>query len=518
MWTLPPLRGPGFTVAVMLLLLLAGAGLVGMVIALGSAPLTLLAAGAVGGLLLLFLPTPHLVAAQLVLSLVIAGVAMYYLKVAQAHWLPYALSLWIWMKLPMDRLAQVRPQVGPSLPTSPLVVLGLLWLLLALVGAVINQTPLITFLVGARSHLFIWSLAFAVAAGVFAPEAQRRAWLALLLAAAIQLPFAAQQHFIQFGSSGSWDAVVGTFGGDPDGGGSSGAMVIYLSIALGLTAALWQRGQLGRWPAAATALAILLAVALAEVKAFFLFAPLMLGLVLLREIRARPGFAIGALLASTVALVSVFAYYQQVYFNDGVRGAGRADSADYLRYIASADSRLDLINRRTGEVSRLGAPLLWATETAREGPARQLFGYGLRASRTGGVLGAGEAARQHAFSLTTSAVTVLLWELGLIGLALFAAILLATARAARRLCRHAAVPAFHRAALEAVPAAMAVLAVSSLYNDAVGNHYTIQTLLAFIVGHVLYWQRAAALADRAVPAAPAAAAASTRGARAPALP
>lgn len=487
-------RGPNFTVAVMLLVLLAGAGLVGVVIALGSMPLTLLAAGAVGGLLLLFVPTPQLVALQLALSLVIAGAAMYYLNIAQAHWLPYALSLWIWLKLPMDRLARLQPVTGPKPTMSRLVMLGLAWLLLSLLGAVINQTPLITFLVGARSQLFIWSLAFAVAAGVLAPDAQRRVWLALLAAAAVQLPFAAQQHFFQFGASGSWDSVVGTFGGDPEGGGSSGAMVIYLSIALGITVALWQRGQLGRWPAAATAAAILLAVGLAEVKAFFAFAPLMLGLVLLRELRSRPVFAIGSVVISAAALVAVFAYYQQAYFNDGVRGAGRADSTDYLRYIASADSQLNLINRRTGEVSRLGAPLLWATETAREGPVRQLFGFGLRASRTGGVLGAGEAARHYAFSLTTSAVTVLLWETGLVGLALFGAILLTTALTARRLSRHAAVPAFHRAALESIPPAMAVLALSSLYNDAVVNHYTIQTLLAFLVGHVLYWQRAVARA------------------------
>lgn len=485
-------RGTGLTVAALLLVLLATAGLVGMVLALGSTQLTLIAVGAVGGLLLLFVPTPQLAAAQLGLSLLAAGIAMYYFKVGQAHWVPYALALWMWLKLPIDAVAR-RPVPGArALPLGGLVAIWLAWLALAVLGAVINQTPLMTFLVGARSHLFVWSLAFAMAAGVFGPEGLRRAWLALLAVAALQLPFAAQQHFFQFGSSGSWDSVVGTFGGDPEGGGASGAMVIYLSIALGVVAALWQRGQLARGPAALLAGAILLSVGLAEVKAFFVFAPLMLGLVFVRELRRRPAFALGALLASLAAVGAIFVYYQQAYFTDSVRGASKANSADYLNYIASADSRLELINRRTGEVSRLGAPLLWATETAREGPVRQLFGFGLRASRTGGLLGAGEAARHYAFNLTTSAVTVLLWEVGLVGLALFAALLAATALAARRLAAAPAVPAFHRAVLEAVPAAMAVLAASSLYNDAVVNHYTIQTLLAFIVGHVLYWQRAVA--------------------------
>lgn len=465
----------------------------GAVIALGSLPLTLLMGGAIGGALLLFVPTAQLAWAQVVMSFIVAGVAMYYGKVAQAHWMPYALATWMWLKLPIDRAMAVAPPhqrlaAAASAP-STFTWLFIAWAVAAALTSVANQTPPLSVLVGARSHLFIWSLAFVLAAGVLGATDLRRAVLALLAVAALQMPFAVQQHFMNFGSIGSWDAVVGTFGGDPEGGGASGAMVIYQAIALGLIASLARWGELRALPAAGLAAAVLLSIALAEVKAFFVFAPVMLGAVFMFELRERPMRALAMGLVGVLAIGALFIYYKQTYFDAQRRSAQEASAAEYLDYMTSADSRLSLINRYTGEVSRLGAPLLWAEESGRDGFTQQLTGYGLRASRTGGLLGMGEAARRFPFNLTTSAVTVLLWETGLLGLALFTALLLALAALGWRLSREPGVPRFHRAVLEAVPPAMAVLLASMFYNDAVVNHYTIQTLLAFLAGYALYWRR-----------------------------
>jgi hypothetical protein len=482
-------RGVALTVFALLSTLMLMSGLIGMVVALGSVPLMLLAAGAVGGLLLLFVPTPQIVVVLVGLSLFGTGVAMYYAKVAQAHWVPYALALWLWLKLPIDGALRTPGTRRAATEPTVLLVVFALWFAVAVAGAVVNQSSLLSWLVGARSHLFIWSLAIALGIGTLGAVGLRRAWLALVALAALQLPFAAQQHFVQFGAGASWDSVVGTFGGDPEGGGASGAMVIYLAVMLGIVAALWRRGQMGSRTALAAAAAIVATVALAEVKAFFVLGPLMLAGVFVRDLVSRPLFGLSALAAAATLTAGLFFYYQQAYFQDTVRGAAHKSTTDYLAYIASADGQLDMVNRRTGEVSRLGAPLLWARESARDGAARQLVGYGLRASRTGGLLGAGEAARKFGFNLTTSAVTVLLWEVGVLGLAIFAALLAATAAVAQRAARHPALPEFDRALLEAVPALMLVLAASCFYNDAVVAHFTIQTLLAFVVGYVVFWHR-----------------------------
>lgn len=491
----PSVLAPGLSI--LMLCLVAGA--LGAVVATGSMILTLLAAAAVGGALLLFVPSTQLAWGQLLLSFVVSGVVMYYGKVGQAHWMPYALATWMWLKLALDRAmppagpAALAASVSSALPPSAFTWCFLAWLTAGAVTSVANASAPLSVVVGARSHLFIWSLAFVLASGVLGERGLHRASMALVWIAALQLPFAVQQHFMNFGTVGSWDAVVGTFGGDPEGGGASGAMVIYQCIALGLLASLARHRVITPRPALALGLAVLGSIALAEVKAFFVFAPLMLAGVFWQELRERPARALVAALAAALVLGSLLLYYKHAYFDAQQKSAQEAGVVDYLDYMTSADSRLKLVNRYTGEVSRLGAPLLWAEETAVDGMAHQLTGYGLRASRTGGLLGAGEAARRFRFNLTTSAVTVLLWETGVLGLAAFLALLGTLALTARRLGRDPKVPLPHRAVQQVVPSAVAVLAASMLYNDAVVNHYTIQTLLAFLAGHTLYWRRAVAL-------------------------
>ena len=196
-------RGVALTVFVLLSTLVLMAGLIGMVVALGSVPLVLLVAGAVGGLLLLFVPTPQIVVVLIGLALFGTGVAMYYAKVAQAHWVPYALALWLWLKLPIDAALRVPGHAGAARAAAPptaLLAIFALWFAVAVAGAIVNQSSMLSWLVGARSHLFIWSLAFALALGTLGATGLRRTWLALVALAALQLPFAAQQHFVQFGA------------------------------------------------------------------------------------------------------------------------------------------------------------------------------------------------------------------------------------------------------------------------------------------------------------------------------
>lgn len=486
-----------FGVAALLMVFLGASVLAGAAIGLGSNLLTLMVSAVIVGPLLLFVPTAPLLLALLALALVLTGLASYYGRIGQVHWLPYVVCLWLWIKLPIDALAR-RPDrhlgasgLGPSAPT---VVLGAL-AIAGMLATAFNMTPFLSFLVGAKNYLFVWSLSFAIASGTLTPAGLRWVWMALLAVAALQAPFAVQQHFFNFARSGSWDDVVGTFGGDSEGGGgASGAMVIYLSIALGTALALWRRRLLPRVWALAVGAAILLAVAMAEVKAFFVFMPLMAGVVLLRDLRERPAAGLLMLFGCAVTVMLMFSYYKYAYFDRQASSVAAVSSADYLDYILSVDSQAGFINRQTGEVSRVGAPLLWHREVARFGPEQRWLGFGLRACRIGNLVGAGDAARHFPFTLTTSAVTVLLWDVGLIGMACFLALLLTSGWLAWRLAADERIPTFHRAALECSAAAMAVLLVSSVYNDAVVDHYTIQMLLAFLVGYILYWRRQAAVA------------------------
>jgi hypothetical protein len=480
--------GQWATVALAVLVPMALAGFVGMVISLGSPQLTLIAAGSVAGVALFFVPTGAIVYGLLAAALFGVGVMMYYGHIMQAHWLIYGLCLFLWMKMPIDALANREPRVGGGvLPLSWSLVT---WFSIAAVSTIFNATPMLYAMVGARNYVFVWSIAFVVATGAMNPRQLRRCFLLVLVIAAMQLPFAIQQHFLNFGQGASWDSVVGTMGGDPEGGGGSGPLALLAAFAMGLAAALWKRGQLSARSTLLILAAATVSLMLAEVKAFFIFAPVMMGIVLLRELRQRPGWTLGMLVLTAALLGATFVYYKAAYFDSGVSSHRDSSVTDYLEYAISADSALtNNINRRTGEVSRLGAPLVWLQEGAFGGPHARWLGYGMRASRSSPALGKGDAARHFPFSLTTSTITAVLWDLGALGLAAIVVTMALALTTAWRLSSDERIPAFHRGALEASAGAFALAFVGLAYSDALVDAFTIQTLYSFLVGYVMFWQR-----------------------------
>jgi hypothetical protein len=478
--------------ALVVLFSLAAALLCGVVLALGSPQMNLLVLGLTGGAVLLLLPSATIVGLVLTVALVATGLLLYYAKVGQAHWLVYLLCLLLWLKLPLDALArshrnahQTARFTGELFLVLPLA--GML--LVVLVGGIHGGAGPLEWLIGARNYIFVWSLAFVLASGALSEPALRRLWWFLLFMAAIQAPFVAVQHVLSAARGVSWDAMVGTFGGSAEGGGGgSGAMAIYLAIMLGAFVVMLKNRMMPTAWGVLGILCCLLAVLMSETKVLLLLAPLAVGLPLLRELRRRPMFALSALAGLALAMAAMFAFYQQTYFANRA-SVYTVDASDYLRYMFQTDTKLDVVNRETGEVARLAAPLLWWKEGWRDGPTVRLFGYGMRESRHSALLGSGKAARRHAFVLTTSAVSVLLWDTGLLGLLCFCTLLVMLGLRSRTLSKRQDIPAFHRCALEATLGASLVLLVTLMYNDAAVDHHTIQPLLACLVGYVMYWER-----------------------------
>jgi hypothetical protein len=481
-------------VAVAVLVPLLLATLVGLVIGLGSTALTLGTVAMVAGLALLFVPTFAIVYVLLGLAIAGAGTLMYYAGVSQAHWLPYALSLFLWFKLPLDSLAKVPERhqahgASAGLPMLGYLLIGLFVVMLC--SALVNGTSLPSALVGARNYVYIWSIAFVVAAGSLTPAQLRTTICWLLALVVLQLPFAAQQHFVAFGQTGNWDAIVGTFGGNPNGGGGgSGYMVLFLCFGLALAAALWKHGQLRGGVASLVILATTAATMLAETKAFFIFAPVALAVIMLSELRRRPALALSMMAVGGALLAATLVFYKYAYFDSSATAKRDASLADYFEYTISADSKTkDMINPETGEVSRMGAPLIWLHEGGVGGPHGWWVGYGPRASNTSQLLGKGEAAKHFSFNLTTSSLTTLLWDVGVLGLGLFVSVLVAGAVGAWRLSRLDSIPVFHRASLEAMVGVFSVALASLLYNSALIDGCAIQAFMAFAVGYVMYWQK-----------------------------
>ncbi len=468
-------------------LLLGVCALFGMVIALGSPQLDLILLAVICGPLLLFVPARWILPLLIVLAFVVVGLAMYYLRLSKLFWVPYMLCVFLILKLPLDALGQrARIERQPPMPIF-------VWLLFAFFAAVMtsslmNGTPLINMLVGGKHFLFVWAVMFLVASRSIDDAFLRNCWMLLLWIAIAQFPFAIVQRVF---SHGNWDAIVGTFGGDPKGGGGSGMMAIFLAIIIGVAIALLKARQIKPAFGMTVIVCALGSVALGEVKVFFGLLPIVIAVVLRRDFLRRPAFAVGMLAATLITVVGIATLYE-AHFSSVVSSHRKIETQDYLDYVFRDESNLDFVNYRSGEVSRLGAPLIWLRTATHDGTDKFLFGYGLTASRPSETIGKGVMAKRFPFTLNTSTVTILLWDSGLIGFALFCAMLVAAGARAQHLSSNETIAPFHRACLDGCVAAFVALFITLPYNGVVIDHVS-QIFLPFVAGYVLYWARRTAV-------------------------
>jgi hypothetical protein len=282
--------------------------------------------------------------------------------------------------------------------------------------------------------------------------------------------------------------VVGTFGGNPDGGGASGALAVFICSFVGIVVALLKRRQLQPWVGWLALAACAVSLMMAEVKIVFLLLPLVMTIVLLREVRRQPLVAVAATVIATFVLSAMFAYYKSTYSTERSE-ARRPSASDYLDYALKADANPEFVNRYTGEVGRIGAPLMWLRHAGYWGPDKPLIGYGMTATRSSRTIGVGLAQRRFGFSLSTSSLTVLLWETGWLGTSAMLVAIALCSLTAWRLGADTRVPPFHRAVLEGCVGALAVATVAMTYNTAFVDGPSLQVFYAFLIGYVLYWYR-----------------------------
>ncbi|MCV2349268.1 hypothetical protein [Paucibacter sp. Y2R2-4] len=416
---------------------------------------------------------------MMILVYLVVGQLTFFAGISQAAWLPYLALLLIALKYLMEQFGR-KAAVSNSRQKSALPVLLLLFVLFFFASAYLNKSGLSSTGVAAKNYVFPWFLTLLVWQCIKSPEDLRSMWRFMLWLVVIQVPFALVQHFYFAKQSGaSWDAVVGTFGGNFLRGGSSGAMAIFIAFALLLSAAMYRAKQLKFSNLAVLWLAGLATIALAEVKIFFLVLPLGMVLLFRRELIARPfaSLVVASLLAS---LLSALVWIYQQGYSETISGVNTTKGL--LEYSIGAEKDPYFFNPITKETSRASAIWLWNRHN-RPDDHQYYIGHGAAASRASATLGQGVAAKKYPFTLTTSSASTMLWDGGLVTLALFGCSLLTTGLGAFRLARWLA--PFERAALEAVGVTCLLSIPLLFYNrDAIDGAST-QTLLAFFFGYYL---------------------------------
>jgi hypothetical protein len=137
-------------------------------------------------------------------------------------------------------------------------------------------------------------------------------------------------------------------------------------------------------------------------------------------------------------------------------------------------------------ISKFGLIPYWWEKNGFDKPIETIIGHGVGASRVSSFF-VGEAAADSEFRLDRHAASILLWDLGIAGLAAFSAILLIGSRISFSLAADRRIPEVSRAMLEVGGITVFMFFLSLLDNRFVIAFPTAQSLLMLLLGHAGYW-------------------------------
>jgi len=459
----------------------------GAVLALGSPLFSAALLAMVLGVYALFVSSWSLFVFLFVLTFYIQGSVKFFVGSNALGWATAGLGLLLLVKVIYESAGTRAPRDTGRRALPPAALVALTIYLLIFAGSVIINLPSpLQFVSAFKNAIPMVSVLAAVYLLPWNTDRLNFVWKLLLGGVFVQLPLVVYQHFFvadQRKTQG-WDAVVGTLGGNPEGGGLNAMLIVFCLAGLAYAIARVRQCRSPAWMGWITGLCVVAIVMLGEVKAAFVWMPLVFLFFFGRVIARRPGRALAFAAVGAVLLGSIFFAYQKFYW----KGTTKAD--DTLAQKISRQSTYFFdpsnIDFRTGEVSRGASLAIWWGDAKAHTLSRSI-GYGPGASKSVSILGLGEVARRYyPLSIDATACAVLLWDVGIAGFLAYSAMIFLGLFAGVRLVRASrrmdgqTVPL-----IEASIVTLGLLSTFLIYNRSLTDEPTAQFLLYFTLGVIL---------------------------------
>lgn len=366
--------------------------------------------------------------------------------------------------------------------------LSIAFVLYATAVTVTQWYSLSEFAAGFKRYFQAIALLFALGTLAFTPDDFRR-WKKIMLGIALlQLPFALYELLILVPERGGLaaggdvtDVVAGSFGANLTGGSANAEMATFLLIAYGFLFSRWREKQLTGNTLLLLTPFLLAPLFMGETKIVVVMLPLV-GFILLRDdLRHNPGrFALFTLLGSGL-LISVAAFYALFIDQDTFHTALR----DTIKY--------NFQNQGYGSnvLNRMSVLTFWWQQQGLSDPVGFFFGHGLGSSFTaglGGVISGHISASFPGYGIDLTTASTLLWDLGVIGLLLYLAILALAWFAANHLYKNSIDPLVRADAL-AIQAAIALFALFIVYRNSPLNFMPWEIIIYMTLGYLSYLYR-----------------------------
>ncbi len=423
-------------------------------------------------------------------AFLVTGPIAYFLRFSQLQWLTVLMSAALILPVLLYLLRDKASILNAKIPQD------FFWpaafLLLVIFSTVIDQPKISEVVNASRYYLLFWPLMLIFMLGLIRQEIQLQLWKALMIVAVLQLPMAIYQYLFVAKKNtrlSPWDAVIGTFEGSIEGGGSSAAMAIMLLIAILTSVALWHGRKLqGKWMVMVIVTS-LGTIALAEVKAAVILLPIIIGFYYRKQLLHRPIESVIVMIGTILLVGGIFTAYEKLHYGDPLTHSFNPNQATstYERIMRALDPEAE--SSGGSELGRVNLLVNWWNLNVRKGDIQHsLFGYGMGATSTTRI-GMGELVNRFPYQINTSTSIILLWETGILGHFIFLLVLLSGAQVSRRTARNEDIPEVHRILLRVAAISLLLLAITLPYKNFHLYSNPIQFLIMFMLGQAAYWSR-----------------------------
>ena len=443
-----------------------------------------LAAGLVAGIFLLAIPK------KTIWLVIVFGLATPALLDIAGHglsrmlWAISMLGLLLWIPSLFNLLEFNRAPNQNKEKNIPLFVwVALLFAIFSVGNTILQLHSIGQFFGGFKRYFQAFGLMLALATLVITRK-EFDTWLKLLLGIAIlQLPFALFERFVlvplrggvDLGGGQATDIVAGTMGANLDGGSPNSVMVTFILIAFAFVFSRWKVGLLEKSQMMLFSFLLLLPLVLGETKIVIVMLPLLAVVLLRKDVRAQPSKYL-PILAAMFLLTLFFTYvYVRLMlnstFSDMVTGV--------ISYNIQDVGYGSLLLNRTTVMS------FWWELHGWFDPIPFLFGHGLGSSYGSG-FEAGHVAQLYPnYGINITALSSILWDLGLIGFLLYVSIFIIAWFQIGKVW-HATTSVKIKADCVSLQVGVALTMMFLVYSDSQVNLLVHEIIIAVMLGYAAY--------------------------------
>lgn len=308
-------------------------------------------------------------------------------------------------------------------------------------------------------------------------------WLKLLLTIALlQLPFALFERFVLVPLRGgiaaggqATDVVAGTMGANLQGGSPNSIMVIFIVIAFVFVFSRWKAGLIPLSRMLLLSMILLFPLFLGETNVVVVLLPLM-GLVLLRKDLVQNPAKYLPILFGLLVLTALLAYVY-VYI--------MLDSNFTEAILGTIAYNVDDVGYGTSLLNRTTVMSFWWGLHGWHDPISLLFGHGLGSSY-GSAFDGGHIAQMYVnYGIGLTTISSILWDLGLIGLALYVSIFILTWFQIGRLWKRTNNPSVKADCLS-IQVGISFTLLFLFYSDSQVNLFVHEIIIAVLLGYAAF--------------------------------